>query len=98
MGKSLTRRFELTNVFARKLGILNLCYRKVRNTASSVSRPQPLDLPAIPIAAVAQAVVQAAAAALPEFDLLRDHAVAAPEVGDGDFRPSRFRAIEVPLW
>src|SRR4051812_48181686 len=53
----------------------------VRSTAGLFSWPKAFDFPSLAVARVAQAIVQSAAASLPEFDLLRDHAVSAPEVG-----------------
>src|SRR5689334_4828336 len=47
-------------------------------------RREALDHPALALAAIAEAVVQPAGAALPELDPLRHDAVAAPVVGEGD--------------
>src|SRR5215218_11119571 len=54
-----------------------------------VSGCQSLDLPAVAGAAVAEAVVETAGAALPELDDLVGQAVAAPEVGQGDLAVGR---------
>ena len=48
------------------------------------SRREAVDLPSTVAAAVEETVVESGGAALPELDLLRDDAVAAPKGGQGD--------------
>src|ERR1035437_2477364 len=54
-------------------------------------RGEAVDLPAAVVAGIEEAVVEAAGAALPEFDGFRDDPVAAPERGQGDFTLGELR-------
>src|SRR4051812_42121521 len=70
-------------------------------TPRTSSRREPRELPRVAFARVAHSVVQAAAASLPEFHVIRQHAIATPmrrtlgcvAVLGGKLAPARFEPL-----
>src|ERR1700683_47111 len=70
-----------------------------RSKTRGRSGREPLDGPAVIVTPVAEAVVQAVLARLPELDRLRYEQVAAPEVGHGNGgrrRPALLEFLDAP--